>query len=237
MTEYKIFPLGDSAITIHFGNYISESLNQKVIAMHRWLQQHPFEGLKDIIIAYSSLSVLYDAPRVKTIYKPERTVFDFIHEKLEGAYAQSTVSEKDHIIKRIPVCYDKTLGLDLEYVAFEKQLSTDEVIRIHTAAKYRVYMIGFQPGFPYMAKIDDRISISRKERQRALVPAGSVGLAGSQTGVYPLDSPGGWQIIGRTPIKLFNKNKPNALIIKPGDFIQFYAVPVKEFIRLSDSRS
>ncbi len=233
MSEYTIFPIGDSASTIDFGNYILEALNKKVMAMQRWLQQNPFEGLQDIVIAYSSLSVIYDAAHIKTIYKPERTVFDFIRQKLIEAYEKSTVVERDTIVKRIPVCYDASVALDLTFVSNEKQLPAEEIIKLHTAIIYRVYMIGFQPGFPYMASIDDRITIPRKEKQRALVPSGSVGLAGSQTGIYPVDSPGGWQIIGRTPIKLFNKFKANSLIIKPGDRVQFYEINLKEFARLS----
>src|ERR1700712_212719 len=106
MSEYKIFPIGDSASTIDFGNYILEAFNKKVMAMQRWLQQNPFEGLKDIIIAYSSLSVIYDAAQVKTSYNPERTVFDFIRNKLTEAYDNSSIIEKDTLVKRIPVCYD-----------------------------------------------------------------------------------------------------------------------------------
>ncbi|MEO5998737.1 MAG: 5-oxoprolinase subunit PxpB [Chitinophagaceae bacterium] len=233
MTEYKIFPIGDSASTIDFGNYILESLNKKVMAMQRWLQQNPFQGLEDIVIAYSSLSVIYDATTIKTFYKPESTVFDFVKQKLTEAYEKSSIVERDTIIKRIPVCYDSSVALDINFVSQEKQLPVEEVIKLHTSVIYRVYMIGFQPGFPYMASIDERITIPRKEKMRAFVPSGSVGLAGSQTGIYPVDSPGGWQIIGRTPIKLFNKYKANALIIKPGDKVQFYEINLKEFARQS----
>jgi len=235
MSDYKIFPIGDSASTIDFGNYIMEALSKKVMAMQRWLQQHPFEGLKDIVIAYSSLSVIYDATSVKNTYKPESSVFDFIRHKLTEAYEKSTIIERDTIVKRIPVCYDPSVALDLASVSKEKQLREEEVIKLHTSVIYRVYMIGFQPGFPYMASIDERLAISRKEKMRALVPSGSVGLAGRQTGIYPVDSPGGWQIIGRTPIKLFNKSKANALIIKPGDRVQFYEINLKEFARQSKS--
>lgn len=233
MNEYTIFPIGDSASTIDFGNYIREALNKKVMAMQFWLQRHPFEGLKDIIIAYSSLSVIYDATQVKNRYKPERTVFDFIRHRLTEAYENSAIIERDTIIKRIPVCYDSSVALDLAFVAREKQLPVEDIIRLHMSKVYRVYMIGFQPGFPYMASIDDRLTIPRKEKPRAFVPSGSVGLAGSQTGIYPVDSPGGWQIIGRTPMKLFNKFKANTLIIKPGDRVQFYEINLKEFTRLS----
>ncbi len=233
MTEYKIFPIGDSASTIDFGNVILEALNKKVMAMQYWLQQNPFEGLKDIVIAYSSLSVIYDATQIKLRYHPERTVFEFIRDKLSEAYEKSSIVDRDTLVKRVPVCYDPSVALDILFVANEKNLQVADIVRLHTSIIYRVYMIGFQPGFPYMASIDERITIPRKEKQRAVVPSGSVGLAGSQTGIYPVDSPGGWQIIGRTPIKLFNKLKANSLIIKPGDRVQFYEINLKELARLS----
>jgi inhibitor of KinA len=233
MTDYKIFPIGDSASTIDFGNYIREALNKKVMAMQYWLQQHHFEGLKDIIIAYSSLSVIYDATQIKNRYKPEGTVFDFVRDKLSEAYEKSSIVDKDSLVKRIPVCYDPEVALDILFVASEKNLELAEIIKLHTSVIYRVYMIGFQPGFPYMASTDERIIIPRKEKPRAVVPSGCVGLAGSQTGIYSVDSPGGWQIIGRTPIKLFNRLKANSLIIKPGDRVQFYEINLKELDRLS----
>ncbi len=235
MSEYTIFPIGDSAATIDFGNYIREALNKKVMAMQQWLQLHPFDGLVDIIIAYSSLSIIYDATRVKNLYKPEKTVFDFVKQKLTEAYENSSIVEKDTIVKRIPVCYDSSFALDITFVAKEKKVLIEDIIRLHTSKVYRVYMIGFQPGFPYMAAVDEKLTIPRKEKPRVLVPSGSVGLAGSQTGIYPVDSPGGWQVIGRTPIKLFNKLKANTLIIKPGDRVQFYEINLKEFARLSKS--
>lgn len=235
MSEYTIFPIGDSAATIDFGNYIREALNKKVMAMQQWLQLHPFDGLVDIIIAYSSLSIIYDATRVKNLYKPEKTVFDFVKHKLTEAYENSSIVEKDTIVKRIPVCYDSSFALDINFVAKEKKVLIEDIITLHTSKVYRVYMIGFQPGFPYMAAVDEKLTIPRKEKPRVLVPSGSVGLAGSQTGIYPVDSPGGWQVIGRTPIKLFNKLKANTLIIKPGDRVQFYEINLKEFARLSKS--
>jgi inhibitor of KinA len=237
MSDYTIFPIGDAAITIDFGNRISETLNKKVMAMQTWLHQHPFEGLIDVIIAYSSLSIIYDPGILKMRYRPPHSIFEYMKAKLTDAYLGSSIYERDQIVKRIPVCYDPAFGLDLDYVASEKQIDIDELVQLHTAVSYRVYMIGFQPGFPYMASVNERLVISRKQRPRQLVPEGSVGLAGVQTGVYPLDSPGGWQIIGRTPLKLFDKMKPNMLVIKPGDQVQFYAITLKEFTRLSNRRS
>ncbi|HZG22922.1 MAG TPA: 5-oxoprolinase subunit PxpB [Chitinophagaceae bacterium] len=234
MTEYSIYPIGDSAITIDFGNYISEAFNKKVMAMKLWFHKNPFDGLLDVIIAYSSLSVIYDPARVRTIYKPSTTVFEFIRQKLVQASEEASITERDRIVKRIPVCYDLAFGFDLEFIAAQRNTTIEEIVELHTSFNYRVYMIGFQPGFPYMASISERIFIQRKDTPRQVVPAGSVGLAGIQTGIYPLDSQGGWQIIGRTPIRLFDKSRPERLVLKPGDVVRFYPVNMKEFNRLSD---
>jgi inhibitor of KinA len=145
--------------------------------------------------------------------------------------------ERGKNIKRIPVCYDPSFGYDLYSVAEEKQLTVEEVIKVHTSEVYRVYMIGFLPGFPYMASVNERIEVSRKPKPRTLVKSGSVGLAGRQTGIYPMDSPGGWQIIGRIPMKLFDRNRPGSQIIKAGDYVQFYPIALKEFLTLSQTKS
>jgi inhibitor of KinA len=130
----------------------------------------------------------------------------------------------------IPVCYDPEFGPDLENLAREKNITTEDVIRIHTSKPYRVFMLGFLPGFAYMGEVDERISMSRKN-QPVPVAAGSVGIAGKQTGIYPLLSPGGWQIIGRTPVHLFNKEKEQTTLLKAGDRVQFIPVSKNEFTR------
>lgn len=215
--------MGDGAITIDLGNRLSETLNGKVLAMHQWLQQNSFEGLKDIITAYSSLTILYDPSFVKSHYQPANTVFEWVQERLVTAYRQSGSSVMGTPVKhRIPVYYGAENGADLAALALEKQLTPEEVIRLHTSKIYRVYMIGFLPGFSYMAEVDERIALPRKEKP-ILVPAGSVGIAGSQTGIYPFNSPGGWNIIGRTPLQLFNAQAQNPVLLKAGDEVEFFA--------------
>lgn len=215
--------MGDGAVTIDLGNRLSETLNGKVLAMHQWLQQNSFEGLKDIITAYSSLTIIYDPSFVKSHYQPANTVFEWVQERLVTAYRQSAASITAMPVKhRIPVYYGGENGADLAALALEKQLSPDEVIRLHTSKVYRVYMIGFLPGFSYMAEVDERIALPRKEKP-ILVPAGSVAIAGSQTGIYPFNSPGGWNIIGRTPVQLFNAQAQNPVLLKAGDEVEFFA--------------
>lgn len=214
--------MGDGAATIDLGNHLSESLNRKVLAMQQWLQQHPFEGLKDIITAYSSLTILYDTAFIKNYYDPPAPVFEWVRQRLITAYQQSgNLAESNPVRHRIPVYYGGEHGMDLDAMAREKQLTTREIIRIHTEKVYRVYMIGFLPGFPYLAAVDERIAMPRKAKP-VPVPAGSVGIAGSQTGIYPFNGPGGWNIIGRTPQTLFNPQAENPVPLKAGDEVVFY---------------
>lgn len=237
MNQHSIFSLGDSAATIDFGNIISEEANKKAVAIQTWLTENPFPGIRDLVVAYSSLTVIYDADVVRSSRTAPGSVFSYVEERLEEALKESKVVERGKNIKRIPVCYDPSFGYDLNSVAEEKQLSVEEVIKAHTSEVYRVYMIGFLPGFPYMASVNERISVARKPKPRTLVKGGSVGLAGKQTGIYPMDSPGGWQIIGRIPMKLFDKNRPTSQIIRAGDYVQFYPIALKEFLTLSQTKS
>jgi inhibitor of KinA len=233
MNNYTIFSSGDAAITFNLGNYISAASNQKVVAMQQWLQHNKPHGVKDIIVAFSSITITYDAWVVKRKYSHAVSAYAFMCEKLSEAFEKSSIIEIDRMIKHIPVCYEEPFAYDLGFVAGEKQVSIEELVHFHTSEVYRVYMVGFLPGFPYMASVPDRITVSRKPKPRKSVAAGSVGIAGKQTGIYPLNSPGGWQIIGRTPLKLFDKNNPDKLIIKTGDLVKFHPILMKEFVRLS----
>lgn len=226
---YNIFPLGDSAATIDLGNIIDEALNDKVIAMQQWLLANPFEGVKDILVAYSSITIIYDTALIKKIFHPSSTVFDFIKQKLQQAYYNSLVlPAEDTATIHIPVCYDDEFGIDLNQMAGQKQISKEEIVRLHTSKQYRVYMIGFLPGFSYMAGVDERLITPRKEQPVNVVP-GSVGIAGAQTGIYPFHSPGGWNIIGRTPVQLFDPASKELVKLKAGDRVQFYAISREEY--------
>jgi inhibitor of KinA len=234
-SPYNIFPLGDSAITIELGNRIDESLNQQALAIRQWLLAHPFQGLKDSLVGYSSVTVYYNPIVVTKHYQPPATAHQWVADRLQQAYEQAeVVATDDTAIIRIPVCYDAAFAPDLEALARSKGLGMDEVIQIHSNNIYKVYMIGFLPGFTYMGPVPDQIAAPRKA-QPVPVRAGSVGIAGSQTGVYPLNSPGGWQIIGRTPLKLFNALAQPPVLLNAGDRVQFYAVTSNDFKELSHS--
>jgi inhibitor of KinA len=218
----SIYSLGDSAMTLDLGNFIEEDLNARILAIYEWLGSHPLEGVIDRIVAYSSVSVFYDPTRI--VDRP--AVSEWL---LEGWHRTSGTSlREDGRDIRIPVCYEGEYAPDLEAVAREKRMSPQEIIDLHCGVTYRIYMIGFLPGFPYMGKIDNRLEIPRKSRP-VPVNRGGVGIAGLQTGVYPLNSPGGWQIIGRTPVHLFDRYADPPILLRTGDLVRFNPVSTAEF--------
>ncbi len=241
-TSFSIYPLGDSAITIDLGNSIDEQLNSRALAIHDWLQAHRFPGLIDIIIAYSSVSVFYDPAIVRTSkVNAPGGAYGWLNGLLEraGKEVLGTVIQNERTGRpaengtnghsfRIPVCYDREYGPDLEWVARQKGLSVEEVIGLHHSGHYRIYMVGFLPGFPYLGKIDSRLEIPRKDRPVPVLKGG-VGITGLQTGIYPLSSPGGWQIIGRTPLKLFDWQVDPPIRFQCGDHVEFYPISREEF--------
>ncbi len=212
------------------GNQISEGLNQKALAMQQWLLAHPFEGLKDCLVAYSSLTVLYNPVIIKKHYQPANTVYAWVADRLQQAFDNaSQVKTEIRDVIRIPVCYEEPFAPDLAELARQRHLTREEVIHLHTAPVYNVYMIGFLPGFSYLGEVNAKIAAPRKEHP-VPVQAGSVGIAGSQTGIYPLNSPGGWQIVGRTPLRLFEPFVPEPVKLETGDKVQFYAITKNEFM-------
>ena len=226
---YRIFPLGDSALTIDFGNIIDENINRKVISLIKALQKDPLPEMIEAIPAYSSISILYNVIALKKNVPAGKTVYEWIQEKTEFFLRQhNEVDSSASTIMKIPVCYDEEFGVDLVRIAAEKKLSKEKIVQLHTAIQYRVYMLGFLPGFPYLGEIDEKIVMPRK-LQPQTVTAGSVAIAGKQTGIYPLTSPGGWSVIGRTPIKLFDAEKEELTLLKAGDTVEFYSISKEKF--------
>jgi inhibitor of KinA len=215
-----------------FENCIDESINDYVIALHQAFKKNNFTGFVETVPAYNSLAVFYDVPVVKKNYAVTTTAFDFVKEftgKLIADINAIPLLQRETI--KIPVYYN---GEDIEYVAVQHNLSIEEVIKIHTSKTYRVFMIGFLPGFAYMGKVDERIATPRLSSPRTHVKAGSVGIAGFQTGIYPLHSPGGWQLIGQTPVKIFHKEKNEPCLFKAGDEIQFISITQIEFKKINE---
>jgi inhibitor of KinA len=226
---YRIFPLGDAAITVDFGNCIDETINKEVIARFNQLQQQPLIGLIEVIPAYSSITVYYDVMALKEKIHSHKKIFEWMKQQLEERLQQPVVQNqiKERLLK-IPVCYDEKFAMDIQHLATENNISVEDVIRIHTSKKYKVYMLGFLPGFAYMGEVDEKITMPRKP-QPVNISEGSVGIAGKQTGIYPLASPGGWQIIGKTPLKLFDADKEEPTLLRAGDTVQFYSITKNEF--------
>lgn len=224
---YTIFPLGDSALTIDFGNVINDEINKKVLQLYYQIKEAHIPYISDVIPAYSSLTVCYE---VYSIYANDHSSFETMAELIENIAAGETKS-KENISRviEVPVCYATKYAYDLNEIASQKNLSPEDVIAIHTSKAYRVYMLGFLPGFAYMGEVNDEIAVPRKNQPRINVEAGSVGIAGKQTGIYPLLSPGGWQIIGRTPLTLFDKDAVNPVLFQPGDEVKFYSISEHEF--------
>lgn len=228
---YDIYPLGDNGLTIELGKEINTSINQQVQQLFHQLQQQPIQFVSDIIPAYSSVSLIYDTYAIKKAF-PQALAYEHIKMQLVQRINAFDHIVVNHKIQHIPVCYDIALGPDLKAVAAHAHISVEELIRIHTASVYTVFMIGFLPGFPYMASVDKKIQMPRKAQPQLIVPAGSVGIAGEQTGIYPLDSPGGWQLIGQTPLLLFDVALESPCLLAPGERVQFDAISLAEFHKI-----
>lgn len=229
---YEIFALGDKAITIDLGNYIDKILNDEILYRYHQFKEQPVTGMMEVIPAYSSLTIYYDISAVRKKVQNGNSAFEYIRKEIEKKLAEPVRKiEPEKRLIRIPVCYEHDFAPDLAQLAKDKNINPEEIIKIHTSKTYRVFMMGFLPGFSYMGEVDEIIATPRKAQPVNIV-AGSVGIAGRQTGIYPLNSPGGWQIIGRTPVKLFDKENKNGCLLKTGDEIEFFAINQEEFFSL-----
>ena len=211
--EPKIVPLGDAALLVQLGDEIDLTINQRVHNLSFLIDAAPLNGITETVPAYGTLLVHYDPLTVT-----HAQLLEWLHEKLEQIGRANTKRPRQIIV---PVQYGGEHGIDLEFVASFHHLSMEEVIRIHSGRIYTVYMMGFTPGFPYMGKLDDAIVTPRLEAPRTRVAAGTVAIAGLQTGIYPVDSPGGWRLIGYTPLRLFNPKADPPFLFSPGDEVTF----------------
>lgn len=221
MSEVKFLLTGDTSISVEFGDEIREEINHKIRAFHFTLTESPIPGVVEIVPTYRSLMIHYDPGIV--LYND--LLWQLKH--LLGKLDQVSIPPR-HVIE-IPVLYGGEEGPDLEFVAEHCNLSPVEVVQLHTSADYLIYMLGFTPGFPYLGGMDKRIAAPRLKQPRVKIPAGSVGIAGSQTGVYPIDSPGGWQLIGKTPLRLYDPNRAAPVLCQAGDYIRFRSIDRREF--------
>jgi KipI family sensor histidine kinase inhibitor len=218
----RYLPFGDTALVVDFGDAISLEINSTVIALDEAVQKAQIDGVEELVPTYRSLLVRYDP--LKTSYEQLALRVEEIEKTMKAL--------RIHVQSRkisIPAVYGGEYGPDLAHVAQFHRLSQEQVVRLHSKTEYRVYMIGFVAGFPYLGEVPDEIATPRLETPRLKVPAGSVGIAEKQTGIYPCEAPGGWRIIGRTPLRLFNPMQEPLALLKPGDSVRFKPVTEKEF--------
>ena len=217
----RIFPLGENALTVEFGDTLSEPLNDAAIGLANYLTENPFPGFVEAVPAIASTTIFYSC-HVLTDKSAGPSAFEAVKSLVDRALgsvpAHPAASAKPI---EVPVNFSDADSPDLDFVASTAGLAAAEVIEIFTSAVYRVFMLGFLPGFAYMGPVDERIAASRRASPRLAVPAGSVAIAGRQTGIYPAESPGGWQIIGRTTLPLLQPNGPSPCVFAPGDRVRF----------------
>jgi inhibitor of KinA len=213
--------MGDRGLLLEFGDGISREINEKAKRMALAIQAEAIEGIVEIVPTYRSLLIIYN-PVILSV-EGLRSRLTRIEEGLQ------LTPLPDPKLTRLPVVYGGVYGPDLEEVARYHQISPEEVIRLHCSKPYLIYMIGFMPGYPYMGELPQALVTPRLKTPRLLVPKGSVAIAQRQTGIYPMESPGGWQILGRTPVELFDPGKDPPALLQMGDFVQFYPIDEKEF--------
>jgi inhibitor of KinA len=230
--EFHIQPLSEHAIIIEFGNEISEITLRKVRAFTSHLDKNPFPWIIEYVPAFTTVTILYDPIRVLKIQRDGQLPYGYVFMQISQLISSLKINQiSPPRVVSIPVCYGGELGPDLDFVAKYNEITTDDVIHIHSKHEYTVFMIGFAPGFPYLGGMSKKIFAPRKSTPRLKIPAGSVGIAGNQTGVYPIETPGGWQIIGQTPLELFCPDDDPPSLLSAGDIIKFDPISYQEFIR------
>lgn len=219
--DFRILPAGESCIFVDFGSMVNLEINGRVQALKKKIETEQLPGIREVVPTYRSLAIYFD-PILLDLEKFIKRLEEIIPDtaSLRNETARTVV---------IPVCYGGEFGPDLERVASLKGLTCEEVIRRHSSRDYYCYMLGFTPGFPYLGGMDESISAPRLESPREIIPAGSVGIAGTQTGIYPISSPGGWQLIGRTPLILFDPHREPPILLESGIWIRFRPVSEEEY--------
>lgn len=226
MQNIRILTAGDSSLLVEFGKEISPTINRKIAATVQLMKEQHIEGVVDMIPAFCSLLINYD-PRVIS--------YEEIKERVQALLkVDAKTGEGTKKIFEIPVCYGGEYGPDIANIAANAGLTEEEVIKIHSSRDYLIYMLGFLPGFCYLGGLDERIHTPRLANPRIKINAGSVGIGGSQTGIYPLDSPGGWQLMGMTPVKTYDPEREVPILVEAGDYIRFVPIDEQEYKRIKE---
>ncbi len=224
MTGFTVSIAGDSAINLEFSHEISARTSQRIRCAAQMLKADPVPGIVELVPAFCSLMICYD---------PTLIDYDSLIATVRGKLRNlSAVNAEVRRIVKIPVRYGGEFGPDLARVAAHADLSENEVVALHSGRDYLIDMLGFLPGFAYLGGLDERLSIPRLEVPRTRIEAGSIGIGGSQTGVYPLASPGGWQIIGRTPVRPYDPDRARPVLYAAGDYLRFVPISMHEYARI-----
>ncbi|XID95990.1 5-oxoprolinase subunit PxpB [Paenibacillaceae bacterium WGS1546] len=229
-----MYPLGENSLVMQLGLHINEETHRLVQALAAHLDRHPVPGMIEYVPAFTSVTVYYDLGHAAlegeaSGLSPYEVMSDYL---FKAAAEAGERFDAPSAVVEIPVCYGGDFGPDLDFVAEHNRLTPEEVIEIHSSGEYRTYMIGFAPGFPYLGGLSDKIAAPRRETPRLKIAAGTVGIAGLQTGVYPLESPGGWQLIGRCPLPLFRPDQWPPTYIQMGNIVKFKAITREQYERL-----
>ncbi len=229
-TKFHIHLLGDHAIVFKINTGLQEGIDHDLLALSKFIATQEIVGLKDLIPAYETLTLIYDI--VSFDSNPYLFAHNLLEAFIESTSIQSTPSSPSKLIE-VPVCYDPLFGIDLQTALESSNCNLETLIQLHSEKIYTVYCLGFMPGFAYMGDVHKAIQLPRHAAPRNKVQAGSVGIAGKQTGIYPMNAPGGWQLIGRTPYKIFDANSATLTLFKTGDQVKFVPISIEKFHQLN----
>lgn len=222
--KIKYLSAGDKAVVMEFGNEISKDINAKIRNVVKSVEEAKVDGIVELLPTYRSLMIMYD---------PLKIEYSELISTLDSMSSKQVDNEEEKIkIVEFPTVYGGEYGPDINFVAEHNNITVDEVIKIHTGTDYLVYMMGFTPGFTYLGGMSDKIVTPRLASPRTKIPAGSVGIAGAQTGMYPSETPGGWQLIGRTPLKLYDSDKEPPVMLSAGDYVRYVSVSEEEYLEI-----